>query len=101
MRRVGATRIYTSSVNFLHNYILEIDGRCVVGYLPLTHETPMTEWLQGVIVVSDVPGTIAKDFTNISEFFSYGQQPDAPLHAWHITKMDYATGFFDGTPHIL
>ncbi len=101
MRKVGATRIYTSSAKFLRNHVVEIDGRNVIDIYPLTHESPMTEWQQGVIVVSDMPPAEVGNPANISDFFLHQTANGSPMHAWHISDVDYSTGAFDETPHIL
>ncbi len=101
MRKVGATRIYTSSANFLRNHVVEIDGRNVIDIYPLTHETPMTEWLPGIIVLSDIAETEVCNFTNITDFFLHQQKGARPLTAWHISDADYSTGAFFETPRRL
>ncbi len=101
MRKVGATRIYTSSANFQRNHVVEIDGRNVIDIYPLTHESPMTEWLQGVIVVSGMPPAEVTHINIIADFFQHQPASGSPLHAWHIADVDYSTGVFDETPRIL
>lgn len=67
---------------------IDTDGK-VIGCTPLTHETPFTEWIGGVIVLSPMyeKGSWT-DFRSIR----CGTAPNGqlPLYAWHISHFDFA-----------
>ncbi len=87
MRRVGAPRIYTSPTHFLRNHYVEMDKSGVVNVHPLTHELPMTEWLQGLLILSPLASISKRSTYKIEDFFTDTTNAEEAehlpsLHVW-------------------
>lgn len=88
MKKYACNRLYLSADRYvsLSAITLDEEGK-VEGHSPLTEETPATEWIGGVVVLSDKE-TLGQrtDFrTFLHDMTSAKQLP----YAWHISGFDF------------
>lgn len=93
MRKVAASKVFSSPTNYLANQIVEIDDSKVLTVRDLKCEEAMTEWLTGIIVLSNKDKINLDDANSISAFYSEEDtNEDNTIHAWHIANFDSETG---------
>lgn len=107
MRRVATNRVYFSPTTIYRNHILEIYGEMMINHFKLEDELELTEWLGGIIMITDektahtlVEATLYKTFTpsHINDIlqFIYPSDTDEKFNirrtALHISGIDISTG---------
>jgi hypothetical protein len=97
MRKVAACKIYFSSHDYLANQILAIENSRVVSIKELNQEEAMTEWMQGVIVLSNNRHIDTKQITAISDFYPLKIDKDKDVFAWHVPHIESETGYIVNT----
>ena len=88
--RYACHRVYDSFQHYDTQAVVVINDKGeVIGCTPLTHETPFTTWIGGVIVLSPFSETASRtDFkTMLSEMTGNAR---LPLYAWHISDFDFS-----------
>ena len=55
--------------------------------MPLVEETPATEWIGGIIILSDKNDL--PPIRNFKAILDYLSSTDIPVYAWHITDFDF------------
>lgn len=98
MRRVAASRVYLNNEEFFNNHIVELFDSYVVNHYGLQDELAMTEWLGGVIVITNHELDIekAREARNVNELFAFVDKEEESdgLLAYHITNVDLDCGEF-------
>ena len=86
-RRFACNRLYVGK-KYLSQAIVEINDKGQVeSYMPLIQETPATEWIGGVIVLSnDLELSLSKD---LKTFLQTLPEEEDAIYAWHITHVDF------------
>ena len=93
MRKVAASRVYSSQYDYKINQIIEISSQKVVVVRDLKHEEPMTEWLTGTIILTNKIGINSEKIRHISDFYSFKKLRESNIiYAWHVADLDHATG---------
>ena len=86
-KRYACNRLYVGERIFLQSVVEINDEGWVECFMPLTQETPATEWIGGVIVLwnkEELP--LLKDLKSL--LHSLPDEEDA-IYAWHITHVDF------------
>ena len=93
MRKVAASRVYSSQYDYKINQIIEISNQKVVVVRDLKHEEPMTEWLTGTIILTNKTDVNSEKIRHISDFYSFTQicKPNI-IYAWHVEDLEHDTG---------
>lgn len=88
MKKYGCHRLYISYNQFLRQSVVTIDDRGkVVHYAPLEEEIHSTEWLGGIIILSESPHLFTD---NIQEWFERQSGPTSgSIYAWHLSNFDF------------
>ena len=87
IKRYACNRLYVGEKVLLQSVVEINDKGWVECYMPLTQETPATEWIGGVIILSgnqELP--LPSDFKSILQE-SVGEEK--PMYAWHISNFDF------------
>ena len=89
MKKYACNRLYKASGEWMPQSVVSINERGEVeSYAPLKEETSSTEWLGGIIILSDketLPST-----RNFNELLDELTPKDAPaVYAWHISEFDF------------
>ena len=93
MRKVAASKVFFSPTDYLTNQIVEIDNSMVLAVRDLKCEEAMTEWLTGIIVLSNNDKINLDNINSISAFYCEDRLEDNnTIHAWHIANFNSATG---------
>lgn len=89
MRKIACHRIYMKQQIIRTATVITIhDNGTVIGYNPLEEESANTEWIGGVVVISDQPDLRVTDsFKMILEYSS--DISSKPVYAWHINPFDF------------
>lgn len=88
MKRYACHRVYTRADNYLKQAFITLDedGR-VIHYATFIEEFQATEWIGGVIVLSDTDATPTNDFR--SWFQEHAKSNGQTIHAWHFSEFDF------------
>lgn len=93
MRKVAASRVYSSQYDYKINQIIEISSQKVVVVRDLKHEEPMTEWLTGTIILTNKTDINSEKIRHISDFYSFKKLRESNnIYAWHVADLEHATG---------
>lgn len=93
MRKVAASRVYSSQYDYKINQIIEISSQKVVVVRDLKHEEPMTEWLTGAIILTNKKDLSIENTKHISDLYSFKTiQESNNIYAWHVADIDHVTG---------
>lgn len=93
MRKVAASRVYSSQYDYKINQIIEISRQKVVVVRDLKHEEPMTEWLTGAIILTNKKDLSIENTKHISDLYSFKTiQETNNIYAWHVADLEHATG---------
>ena len=93
IRKVAASKIYTSEKKHLKNLVVEIEDGYVSKFYPLTKEHAFTEWFTGTIVLTNKNIPSQKGLTNIKDFyFKHPTTSTNDLCCWHLSNVDHMTG---------
>ena len=88
MKRYACHRVYTRADHYLKQAFITLDedGR-VIHYATFIEEFQTTEWIGGVIVLSDTDATPTNDFR--SWFQEHAKSNGQTIHAWHFSEFDF------------
>ena len=93
MRKVAASRVYTSIHDYKINQIVEISNQKILNIRDLKHEEPMTEWLTGAIILTNKKDLSIENTKHISDLYSFKTiQESNNIYAWHVADIDHVTG---------
>lgn len=93
IRKVAASKIYTSEKNHLKNFVVELEDGYVSKFYPLTTEYAFTEWFTGTLVLTNKNIPSQKGLTNIKDFyFKHPTTSTNDLCCWHLSNVDHMTG---------
>lgn len=93
IRKVAASKIYTSEKNYLKNFVVELEDGYVSKFYPLTTEHAFTEWFTGTILLTNKNIPSQKGLTNIKDFyFKHPTTSTNDLCCWHLSNVDHMTG---------
>lgn len=93
MRKVAASRVYSSQYDYKTNQIIEISSQKVMVVRDLKHEEPMTEWLTGAIILTNKKDLSIENTKHISDLYSFKTiQETNNIYAWHVADLEHATG---------
>lgn len=93
IRKVAASKIYTSEKNHLKNFVVELEDGYVSKFYPLTTEQAFTEWFTGTILLTNKNIPSQKGLTNIKDFyFKHPTTSTNDLCCWHLSNVDHMTG---------
>lgn len=88
-KRYACHRVYDGCNHYHPQSVVTVTEKGeVLECASLTHETPFTEWIGGVIILSPLSEAVAgTDFpTLLREMTISGR---TPLYAWHIPHFDF------------
>lgn len=88
MKNYACHRLYDSPGHYSGQSVVTLD-ECgqVVSYAPLTSEQPATEWIGGVILLSDKQDVHAD--TLLEQFRQLLSGVSPKKYAWHIPAFDF------------
>jgi len=87
MKKYACNRLYLYNRFFnLAWVVIDAEGR-VQGFESFTEEKPGTEWLGGVIVLSDKETAVPT--RNFKEFLSLMTASRQEVYAWHLSDFDF------------
>ncbi len=91
MKRYACHRVYTQADHYLNQAFVAVDEKgMVVKYASFHEEIMATEWIGGVIFLSDTNIAPNGDFeTWKSKHVKIGQ---TPFYAWHLSEFDFEKG---------
>ena len=93
IRKVAASKIYTSEKNHLKNFVVELEDGYVSKFYPLTTEHAFIEWFTGTILLTNKNIPSQKGLTNIKDFyFKHPTTSTNDLCCWHLSNVDHVTG---------
>lgn len=91
MRRVASSKVFFSRDDVKTNHILEVYGEHLVNHYALECELEMTEWLGGIMIVTNVDCVDVEGIHTVDEFFDRLEVADSesarPV-VWHISCVD-------------
>lgn len=88
MKKYATHRVYDAPNHYYNQSMVTIDSNgVVVDCSPLTHESPATEWIGGIIILS--ARTEITPSGNFHDFLQAITGEEKPLYAWHITNFDF------------
>ena len=88
MKRYACLRVYTRADHYLKQAFITLDDESkVIHYATFTEEFHATEWIGGVIVLSDTDTAPTDDFQ--SWFQQHTKSDGHPIHAWHLSEFDF------------
>lgn len=88
MRNYACHRLYISPDRFLKQAFVSLDeqGR-VVRYASFQEEMVATEWIGGIIILSD---TLTSPYEDFHTWLAQEMQSQAEqTHAWHLSDFDF------------
>jgi hypothetical protein len=97
MRRVAANRVYINNKEFYNNHIIELFDSYVVNHFPLQSELAMTEWLGGIIMLTNASEVDTSSVYSVEDFYRKAEESDSHtkyLKAYHIYGVDIQSGKF-------
>jgi hypothetical protein len=88
MKKYACNRLYKAPGEWMSQSVVSINDRGEVeGYVPLVDETSATEWLGGIIILSDKDALPSK--MNFNELVNYLAPAKKSVFAWHISEFDF------------
>lgn len=88
MKRYACHRVYTRPDHYLKQAFVTLNEQGkVVHYATFAEEFPATEWIGGVIVLSDTETAPTDGFR--SWFRQPANDATMPIHAWHLSEFDF------------
>lgn len=88
MKKYACNRLYKSPEDILSQSIVTINERGEVeGLASLGEEVSATEWLGGIIILSDK--RMMSPQQNFKELLEYLAPVEKPIYAWHISNFDF------------
>ena len=88
MKRYAVHRVYISKTQYITQASLSINTKGEVeNYAPFINETAETEWLGGIIILSN-----KIEINNITDFrtiINYLATAKHGIYAWHISNFDF------------
>lgn len=103
MRRIAANRVYFNNEEFYKNHIIELFGSNVVNHFSLQSELAMTEWLGGIIMLTNASELDTSGLNSVEEFYHRAEKSQSrtkSLKAYHIRGVDMLSGKFLPNSHI-
>ena len=88
MKKYACNRLYRASDEWMPQSVVTINEKGEVERIaPLLEETSATEWLGGIIILSDKK--IMPSQLKFNDFLDYLTPVEMPLYAWHISDFDF------------
>ncbi len=88
MKKYACNRLYRASDEWMPQSVVTINERGEVERIaPLLEETSATEWLGGIIILSDKK--IIPSQLKFNDLLDYLTPVEMPLYAWHISDFDF------------
>jgi hypothetical protein len=88
MKKYACNRLYKAPGEWMSQSVVSINDRGEVeGYVPLVDETSATEWLGGIVILSDKDALPSK--MNFNELVNYLAPEKKSVFAWHISEFDF------------
>ena len=88
MKKYACNRLYRASDEWMPQSVVTINERGEVERIaPLLEETSATEWLGGIIILSDKETLPSR--LKFNELLDYLTPAETPLYAWHISDFDF------------
>lgn len=91
-RRIAANRIYTATDVYYDNHIVELADGHIVNICPLKEEQAMTEWVSGILVITDKLITDLNKIENIQDFYINTDNNTEQAHLMKELKVYHVTG---------
>lgn len=90
MRKIASNRVYYGDglLNHHTNCYIEIHGKYVGKVYPITEETPMTEWLPGIIVITADEALLMEVIRTKDLSLLHLLSQNQPTFAYHISEVD-------------
>lgn len=91
MRNYAVHRIYISGTRYIPQASISINEKGeVVSYQPLVNETAATEWIGGILVLSNkVEIKVTNDFQTLLNDLT--PLSHASVYAWHVSNFNFQT----------
>ena len=88
MKKYACNRLYRASDEWMPQSVVTINEKGEVERVaPLLEETSATEWLGGIIILSDKK--IMPSQLKFNDLLDYLTPVEMPLYAWHISDFDF------------
>lgn len=88
MKKYACNRLYRASDEWMPQSVVTINEKGEVERVaPLLEETFATEWLGGIIILSDKK--IMPSQLKFNDLLDYLTPVEMPLYAWHISDFDF------------
>ena len=88
MKKYACNRLYRASEEWMPQSVVTINERGEVESIaPLLEETSATEWLGGIIILSDKETLPSR--LKFNDLLDYLTPVEMPLYAWHISDFDF------------
>lgn len=88
MKKYACNRLYRASEEWMPQSVVTINEKGEVERIaPLLEETSATEWLGGIIILSDKK--IMPSQLKFNDLLDYLTPVEMPLYAWHISDFDF------------
>lgn len=88
MKKYACNRLYRASEEWMPQSVVTINERGEVEeFAPLVEETSSTEWLGGIIILSDKETLPSR--LKFNDLLNYLAPMATPLCAWHISDFDF------------
>lgn len=88
MKKYACNRLYRASDEWMPQSVVTINEKGEVERIaPLLEETSATEWLGGIIILSDKK--IMPSQLKFNDLLDYLTPVEMPLYAWHISDFDF------------
>ena len=89
MKKYACNRLYKAPGKWMPQSVVTINERGEVeGFAPLMEETSATEWLGGIIILSDKK--VLPSQRNFNDLLDYLRPTtESSLYAWHISDFNF------------
>ena len=89
-KRYACHRVYDGCNHYHPQSVVTVTEKGeVLECASLTHETPFTEWIGGVIILSPmIELSMARDFKTLLNN-AFREKNDSHLYAWHVSHFDF------------
>jgi hypothetical protein len=88
MKKYACNRLYKASDEWMPQSVVTINERGEVERVaPLLEETSATEWLGGIIILSDKETLPSR--LKFNDLLDYLMPMETPWYAWHISDFDF------------
>lgn len=88
MKKYACHRVYIRPNHYLKQAFITLDEQGkVIHYATFAEEFPATEWIGGVIVLSDIDVAPSDNFR--SWFQQQAKGDGNSIHAWHLSEFDF------------